>query len=210
MKPIRNRRPRRGFTLVEMLVVLAILVLLVSMVVPRVIGSRKKADISNTRIQIGAIAKALDAYEMDCKKFPSTEQGLSALLQKPADLSDSVTWSGPYLTGEIPKDPWGNEYQYEYPPTRGKGDTPDIWSYGPDGQDSTEDNWITSWTGSVGGSSDKADTRERPAETRRPARRETRTEPRTEPRSEPRRESPAPSRSPGRSAPRSEKKPSPF
>ena len=129
MRPIRNRRPRRGFTLVEMLVVLAILVLLVSMVVPRVIGSRKKADISNARIQIGAIGKALDAYEMDCKKFPSTEQGLSALLQKPADLSDSTKWSGPYLTGEIPKDPWGNDYQYSVEGSRSF----QVVSYGADG-----------------------------------------------------------------------------
>jgi general secretion pathway protein G len=207
MKDTRNRGPRRGFTLVEMLIVLAILVLLVSMVVPRVLTARKKGDVDAAKAQIGLLKGCLEHYYLDCKKYPTTEQGLAALLSKPADLSESTSWNGPYVSGEIPKDPWGNEYQYEYPPTRGKGDTPDIWSYGPDGQDSTEENWITSWTGGAGGSSDKVGAEERPAETRRPARRE----PRTEPRTEPRRESPAPSRSPSRSAPRaSENKPSPF
>jgi len=202
MTNTRKRRPPRGFTLVEMLVVLAILVLLVSMVVPRVIGSRKKADISNTRIQIGAISKALDAYEMDCKKFPTTEQGLAALAQKPADLTESTNWSGPYLTGEVPKDPWGNDYQYAYPPERGSGDNPDIWSYGPDGEDNTEDD-ICSWTGGSGGrrGGDQDTVKERPAETRR--------EPRTDSRTEPRRESTTPKRSSGRSTtPRTETKPS--
>ncbi len=209
MKSIRNRRPRSGFTLVEMLVVLAILVLLVSMVVPRIIGSQKKADINAAKTQIGLFKGPLQQYALDCKKFPSTEQGLAALVQKPSDLSETAAWSGPYIDGEIPKDPWGNEYQYEYPPTRGKGDTPDIWSYGPDGDSSSEDSWITSWTGGSGGGGDRVDGDQKPTETRRsPGRKESRS---AEPRGETRRESPAPSRSPSRSAPRSsEKKSSPF
>jgi general secretion pathway protein G len=205
MKPIHNRRPRRGFTLVEMLVVLAILVLLVSMVVPRILGSQKKANINAAKTQIGMLKASLERYVIDCKKYPTTEQGLAALVQKPADLSEKSAWDGPYVNGEIPKDPWGNEYQYEYPPTRGKGDTPDIWSYGPDEEDNTEDD-ICSWTGGVGGSGDRAGADEQPAESRRSSRKESRAEPR----SEPRRESPAPSRSPSRSAPRSEKKSNPF
>jgi len=207
MKNTRNGCPRGGFTLVEMLVVLAILVLLVSMVVPRIIGSQKKANVNAAKTQIGMLKASLERYVIDCKKFPSTEQGLSALVQKPADLSEKSAWDGPYVNGDIPKDPWGNEYQYEYPPTRGRGDTPDIWSYGTDEEDNTEDD-ICSWTGGVGGSGDRAGGEQKPTETRRsPGRKESRS---TEPRSEPRRESPAPSRSPSRSAPRSEKKSSPF
>jgi general secretion pathway protein G len=194
-----------------MLVVLAILVLLVSMVVPRIIGSQKKGLINTAKSQIGMFRGALDTYAVDCGKYPSTEQGLNALVQKPADMSQSTAWNGPYVTGDIPKDPWGGEYQYEYPPTRGRGDTPDIWSYGPDGEDNTEDD-ICSWTSGPGGASDKVGAEEKPAETRRPARRETRTEPRAEPRrsSDRVREAPAPSRAPSRSAPRPERKPSPL
>ncbi len=202
MRHTRNRRPRSGFTLVEMLVVLAILVLLVSMVVPRIIGSQKKADINAAKTQIGMFKAALERYALDCKKYPTTEQGLNALVSKPTDMNENTSWDGPYVTGEIGKDPWGGEYQYVYPPERGSGDNPDIWSYGPDGEDNTDDD-ICSWTGGSGGgrSGDQDTVKERPAETRR--------EPRTDSRTEPRRESTTPKRSSGRSTtPRTEKKPS--
>ena len=198
MRPNDTRRPRAGFTLVEMLVVLAILVLLVTMVVPRIIGSQKKADINAAKTQIGMYKAALERYALDCKKFPETEQGLNALVSKPADLNENTSWDGPYVTGEIGKDPWGNEYQYAYPPERGSGDNPDIWSYGPDGEDNTDDD-ICSWTAGSGGgrSGDQDMAKETPAETRR------------EPRTEPRRESTTPRRSSDRSiTPRTERKPS--
>jgi len=197
MKPIRTRRPPAGFTLVEMLVVLAILVLLVSMVVPRIIGSQKKADINATKTQIGMFKATLERYALDCKKFPTTEQGLEALVSKPADMDENVAWDGPYVTGEIPKDPWGNDYQYAYPPERGTGDNPDIWSYGPDGEDNTEDD-ICSWSGGSGARSGDQDAMgEKPAETRR------------EPRTDSGMESPTPRRSSTRSTtPRSERTPS--
>jgi general secretion pathway protein G len=200
MKSTDIRRPRGGFTLVEMLVVLAILVLLVSMVVPRIMGSQKKADINATKSQIGMFKAALERYALDCKKYPSTEQGLAALVTKPSDLAETASWDGPYLTGDIIKDPWGGEYQYKYPPEKGSGDNPDIWSFGPDGEDNTEDD-ICSWTGSSSGRGRGGDViKEKPAETR--------TKPRTESRTEPRRESTAPKRSTTRSpTPRTEKKP---
>jgi general secretion pathway protein G len=197
MKTVDIRRPRGGFTLVEMLVVLAILVLLVSMVVPRIMGSQKKADINATKTQIGMFKAVLERYALDCKKYPSTEQGLTALVSKPSDLGENMSWDGPYVNGDIGKDPWGNEYQYKYPPEKGNGDNPDIWSFGPDGEDNTADD-ICSWTGGSAGRGGDADRgKERPAETRR------------EPRNETRKESAIPKRPSTRSTtPRTEKKPS--
>lgn len=152
-----NRNTRRGFTLVEMLIVLAILVGLAAMVVPRLLGTQKKADISNAKAQIGMIKGCLQNYFLDMKNFPTTEQGLDALVAAPAGgeegtetVASSNNWNGPYTeSGELPVDPWGNQYQYAYPPTNSKSDTPDIWSFGPDGQDNTEDD-ITSWTREAG------------------------------------------------------------
>jgi general secretion pathway protein G len=146
MKRSRNRRSRHsGFTLMEMLVVLAILVLLIAMVGPRILGTQRTADINATKTQIGMLKASLERYALDMKDFPSTEQGLRALVEEPSDSSAAARWDGPYVNSpEIPTDPWGNEYQYEYPPTRGQGDYPDIWSFGPDGNDNTEDD-IVSW-----------------------------------------------------------------
>lgn len=135
-----------GFTLVEMLIVLGILVLLFAMVVPRFIGSQKKAKVDLAKIQIGNFRAALERYYVDCDQFPTSEQGLQALVSRPADLPDNVAWRGPYVSGDITVDPWGNPYQYEYPPTRGSGDTPDIWSFGPNGEEGDDDD-IFSWSG---------------------------------------------------------------
>jgi general secretion pathway protein G len=148
------RRPRKShrtaFTLVELLIVLGILVLLLSMVVPRFLGSQKKAKIDTTKAQIGMFRAALEHYYLDCNQFPSTEQGLDALMSRPADLPENATWnSDGYVSAKIGLDPWGNEYQYEYPPSHGTMDAPDIWSYGPDGEEGTDDD-ICSW-GNDGG-----------------------------------------------------------
>jgi len=144
-----QRKPadrRGGFTLMEMLLVLAILVVLMGLVGPRILRSQKKADINTTKTQIGGFKSTLQHYALDMRTFPSTEEGLAVLLEEPSDPDEAAKWDGPYLDGtEIPKDPWGNDYQYEYPPSHGKGDFPDIWSYGPDGQEGTEDD-IVNWT----------------------------------------------------------------
>ena len=181
----KRRLPRRGFTLMELLVVLAILVLLMAMVAPRILGTQKKADINAAKAQIGLLRGALQRYALDMKDFPTTEQGLAALCEEPSEdssmsessdsgrsdrmSSDSGSekksnWDGPYLDAtSVPKDPWQHEYQYEYPPQRGKGNFPDIWSYGPDGQDDTDDD-IVSWTDSSkdsgSGGSDRGEERE--------------------------------------------------
>lgn len=144
MRPSHPRPTRRGFTLVEMLVVLGILVVLVSLVAPRIIGSQKKADIKAAKTQIGMIKAALEHYALDTKRYPTTEQGLQALIERPADLDESTPWEGPYLSGSLPKDPWGNDYMYEYPGTHTNSDEPEIWSLGPDKEDNTEDD-ICSW-----------------------------------------------------------------
>lgn len=164
-RPDARFRGRRGFTLVEVLVVLAILVMLVGMVVPRILGTQKKADISAARTQLGMFNAALEKYALDVKTFPTSEQGLSALLQKPADLDEAIKWDGPYLNAqEMPKDPWGHDYMYAYPPTHGSTlDRPDLWSTGPDGQDETEDD-VVSWSkGASTGEQKEGATVEEPA-----------------------------------------------
>jgi len=149
MKIFQRRRTRRaGFTLTEMLIVLAILVMLVALVVPRFLGARKKADRQTAQAQIGLFRGALERYALDTKDFPATEQGLQALVQAPGDSEEGtvVGWEGPYLDKDsIGLDPWNHDYQYAYPPERGSTDFPDIWSFGPDGEDNTEDD-ICSWT----------------------------------------------------------------
>lgn len=146
----KNRR-RHAFTLLELMIVLVILVLLLAMVGPRLLGTQKKAYIKNTKAQIGIFKTALDSYAAEVGHYPSSEDGLQALLDPPSDERAAQKWEGPYLdTDVLPLDPWDNDYQYEYPPTNNRRDFPDIWSYGPDGEDGTDDD-ITNWTGSGGG-----------------------------------------------------------
>jgi general secretion pathway protein G len=142
------QRPRGGFTLVEMLVVLAILVLLISMVGPRILGSKQKADINGAKTQIGMLMSSLEHYVVDMREYPDTEIGLSALLEDPSqDEETKSSWDGPYLKkSQIPKDPWGHDYQYQFPGTHNKRKEPEIWSFGPDGQENTDDD-IVSWDG---------------------------------------------------------------
>ena len=142
-----SRKARGGFTLVEVLVVMAILVLLFGLVGPRVLNAQKGANEKAAKTQIGAFKGALERYALDMTDFPTTEQGLAALIEEPEEDEEggSGNWGGPYLkSDDVPKDPWGSSYQYEYPATHGKGKDPEIWSYGPDKEDDTEDD-IVSW-----------------------------------------------------------------
>lgn len=143
--PRLNER-RGGFTLMEMLLVLAILVVLMGIVGPRILGAQKKSDVGAAKTQLGVMKGALEQYALDMKDFPQTEQGLQALVEKPAESKQAEDWDGPYLeASELPLDPWKNPYQYAYPPQRGQGRLPDIWSLGPDGEDNTEDD-VVNWT----------------------------------------------------------------
>ena len=132
-------KKERGFTLIELTLVVIILSILIALVAPRFVGRAKHARIAATRIQIEHFSVALDSYELDNGQFPTTEQGLSALRFKP---SDAPNWNGPYLKKQIPKDPWGNSYVYIFPGVHNIDY--DLYSYGPDGAEGTEDD-IKNW-----------------------------------------------------------------
>jgi general secretion pathway protein G len=109
-----------GFTLIELLVVLVILGLLAAIAGPRVVGYLGGARSDTARIQLGALEQALDLYRLDTGAYPSTEQGLEALITAPAG---ATRWNGPYLDGaEVPLDPWGHAYVYRVPGTEGAYD----------------------------------------------------------------------------------------
>ena len=129
----------KGFTLIELMIVVVILAVLAAAVVPRLAGRTQQARINTARMDIsGNISVALDLYELDNGRYPSTEEGLNALLVKP---SSAMNWSGPYLK-KRPIDPWGDEYNYANPGSHGIDY--DLYSLGPDGLEGTEDD-ITNW-----------------------------------------------------------------
>jgi general secretion pathway protein G len=122
----RTRRPR-GFTLLELLVVLVVLGLLVSIVGPRYFNQLGKSEAKAAQAQLASIAKALDLYRIDVGRYPSTEQGLASLSAAPAN---EARWRGPYLQKTVPNDPWGRAYVYKSPGEHGEFD---LLSYGKDG-----------------------------------------------------------------------------
>jgi general secretion pathway protein G len=119
---------QRGFTLLELLVVIVIIGLLAAYVGPRYFAQLGKSERGTAKAQIEGLAKALDAYRLDTGGYPTTEQGLSALVVQPPEVS---RWSGPYLQKAVPPDPWGHPYVYRSP---GQGDDFDLLSFGKDGQ----------------------------------------------------------------------------
>lgn len=131
----------RGFTLLELLVVVAIIGLLAGYVGPRYFSQIGKAETKTARAQIDALEKALDHYRLDVGRYPGTEQGLAALNTKPAGVNK---WAGPYLKKDIPLDPWGRAYLYKAPGEHGDFD---LYSYGRDGRPggSGEDADVTNW-----------------------------------------------------------------
>ncbi|MBN1589788.1 MAG: type II secretion system major pseudopilin GspG [Pirellulales bacterium] len=144
-KSSKPSRRRRGFTLVEVMLVLAILVIIGSIVTVNLVQAWRNAQIDAARAQVKVFKTPLLNYRMDIGDFPSTSDGLQALRTIPSGLSNPSKWRGPYLDSEVPPDPWGNLYRYEYP-GKYQTDLPDIWSVGPDGMDSSEDdigNWPT-------------------------------------------------------------------
>lgn len=116
-----------GFTLLELLVVLVIIGLLAGYVGPKYFSQIGKSEIKATRAQLDALGKALDQYRLDSGHYPSTEQGLSALVERPVN---AAKWDGPYLSKSVPPDPWGNPYVFTMPGEHGDYD---LFSYGKDG-----------------------------------------------------------------------------
>jgi general secretion pathway protein G len=123
-----SRAGSRGFTLLELLVVVAIIGLLVGYVAPRYFSQVGKSEVTSVRAQIDGFEKALETYRLDTGRYPSTEQGLNALVTKPGD---APKWNGPYLRKAVPLDPWGNPYRYRSPAEKGDYE---ILSLGKDGQ----------------------------------------------------------------------------
>lgn len=156
MKTRYSTVTRRGFSLVELMIVLAILVLLAGLVLPRLLSQQDKADRQTTQTQLANFKQALNMYKVDNRSYPNTEEGLAALFKKPEDETRGRNWEGPYMDETLPVDPWGNDYGYEYPPTEGAGDFPNIWSFGPDGESGTEDD-IKNWTTSEDGDDSSSD-----------------------------------------------------
>ena len=118
----------RGFTLLELLVVIVIIGLLAGYVAPRYFSQVGKSEVQVARAQLDAIEKALDQYRLDTRRYPSTEQGLQALVTRPPE---EANWNGPYLKKAAPNDPWGRPYIYRNPGQKGDFD---LASYGRDGK----------------------------------------------------------------------------
>ena len=121
-------RKARGFTLLELLVVIVIIGLLAAYVGPKYFSQLGKSEVTIAKAQIEAFEKALDTFRLDVGRYPTTEEGLGALLAQPNNVSK---WNGPYLKKALPSDPWGNPYLYKSPGSKGDFE---ILSYGKDGQ----------------------------------------------------------------------------
>lgn len=133
-----HRGNRGGFTLIELLLVLVILAVLAAVVVPKFTGRSEQAKLTAAKTDISMLDSALDLFEQDCGRYPSTDEGLGALLNG----GSIPNWHGPYIK-KMPKDPWGNDYVYRFP---GQHNTngPDLFSMGTDGREGNDD--VTNWT----------------------------------------------------------------
>jgi general secretion pathway protein G len=141
MRKDRLRKGSRGFTLIELMIVVVILGLLAAFVAPKFFGKMSTAKLKAAKVQIEMFGTALDAFRLDVGRYPTTEEGLKALREKPSGVDK---WEGPYLPKEIPTDPWGNAYVYRSPSEHGDYD---IMSYGLDkvegGEGENQD--VVSW-----------------------------------------------------------------
>ncbi len=122
------RNQTSGFTLLELLVVIVIIGLLAGYVAPRYFSQVGKSEVQVARAQMDAFDKALDQYRLDVRRYPTTEQGLKALVDRPGN---EPQWGGPYLKKAVPLDPWGKSYVYRSPGSKGEYE---LLSFGKDGQ----------------------------------------------------------------------------
>jgi general secretion pathway protein G len=129
-RPVAGRDGERGFTLVEMLVVITIIGLIMGLIGPRVLNYLTESKVKTAKIQLQSFSGALDLYYLDVGRYPSTSEGLTALASRPPGVA---AWNGPYLKGgAVPNDPWNAPYVYRAP---GEHGAYDILSYGADGQE---------------------------------------------------------------------------
>jgi len=136
------RHGERGFTLVEILVVITIIGIIMALVGPRVLNYLAESKVKAAKIQIESLSSALDLYYLDVGRYPSTSEGLAALARQPGGVQ---AWNGPYLrSGAVPNDPWGHSYVYRSPGEHGSFD---IVSHGAHGQEGGPDTAadIVSW-----------------------------------------------------------------
>jgi general secretion pathway protein G len=131
-RPARRRPDGRGFTLLEILVVLLVIGLLAGLVAPQVLGRVGEARTTTARTQLSLLATALDSYRLDNGDYPTTAQGLAALRTKPTSAPVPANWRGPYLRRDVPVDPWGRAYVYSYPAAWGAQF--ELYSLGRDGK----------------------------------------------------------------------------
>ena len=134
-------RLARGFTLIELLLVLVILATLAAIVVPKFTRRTEQAKLTAAATEISYIELALDTFEVDCGRYPTTEEGLKALVEQP---SNADGWHDPYIKRGVPSDPWGNAYVYRCPGQHNPSGY-DLYSFGPDGQDGGGDD-IDNWS----------------------------------------------------------------
>ena len=137
-------RSRSGFTLIELLVVIIVIGLLAGLVGPRILGRVSEARTATARTQIELLGLALDNYRLDTGRYPTTQEGLTALQAKP--VGSTAAWRGPYLKKAIPGDPWGRPYQY-LSPGEHNSSSYDLWTLGRDGREGGEDDDqdVVSW-----------------------------------------------------------------
>jgi len=134
-----DRRSEKGFSLIELIVVLVILGMLAAVVGPKIVGKLSQSKEHIAKIQIAELESALQVFSFDIGRYPTTAEGLEALVQNPGNLE---AWKSSYLSKELPKDPWGKPYIYRSPGLHGDFD---ILSLGADGIEGTEDD-VCSWT----------------------------------------------------------------
>ena len=139
----QTKTNRAGFSLIELLLVLVILAVLAAVVATRFTGRSEQARNTAARTDIASLETALDAFEIDAGRFPTSEEGLEALIEQPSGVQKDA-WRGPYIKRGVPKDPWGNQYNYQQP-GRHNTSSYDLSSSGPDGQAGTEDD-IINWS----------------------------------------------------------------
>ena len=120
-----------GFTLIEIMVVIAIIGILATLIVPKIMGRPDEARATAAKHDVGTIVQAFKLYRLDIGRYPTTEQGIKALVEKPTSEPVPQNWKAGGYLDSIPKDPWGNPYQYANPGTRGEID---VYSFGADGK----------------------------------------------------------------------------